>query len=356
MTDTTRDLPKAYVPRDVEGPIYERWLAADVFAPDGAGSTADPSLPAFTIIQPPPNVTGSLHLGHAQRTAVEDLMIRHARMRGHPTLFLPGLDHASIAAQFVLDGILAKEGESRASLGRDRYLERMRAFSDSTRPVMLAQQRRVGASADWSRLRYTMDEGSGRAVRVAFDRLYRDGLAYRIEALINWCPGCRTSVSDLEVIPTPETGTIWSIRYHLLDETTGEPDPAAWITVATTRPETLLGDTAVAVHPEDPRYATLVGRRVRVPFAERDVPVIADEVVQRDFGTGALKITPAHDPEDYATGRRHDLPMITVLADDATMNEAGGPSRVWTGTRRAARSSSSSRAAAISRRRHRTRW
>ncbi len=184
-------LPKAYTPHDVEGAIYERWLAADVFAPDGAGSTADPSLPPFTIIQPPPNVTGSLHLGHAQRTAVEDLLIRHARMRGHPTLFLPGLDHASIAAQFVLDGIIAKEGESRQSLGRERYLERMRAFSDSTRPVMLGQQRRVGASADWGRLRYTMDEGSAKAVRVAFERLYRDGLAYRTEALINWCPGCR---------------------------------------------------------------------------------------------------------------------------------------------------------------------
>ena len=201
MTNT--ELPKAYTPHDVEGPIYERWLAADVFAPDGAGSTADPALPPFTVIQPPPNITGSLHLGHAQRTTVEDLMIRHARMRGHAALFLPGLDHASIAAQFVLDGILAKEGESRGSLGRDRYLERMRSFVAETREVMLAQQRRVGASADWGRLRYTMDDGSARAVRVAFDRLYRDDLAYRTEALVNWCPGCRTSVSDLEVIPTP---------------------------------------------------------------------------------------------------------------------------------------------------------
>ncbi len=247
------ELPKAYTPRDVEGAIYDRWLAADVFAPDGAGSTADPSLPPFTIIQPPPNVTGSLHLGHAQRTAVEDLMVRHARLRGHPALFLPGLDHASIAAQFVLDGIIAKDGESRASLGRDRYLERMRAFSDGTRPVMLGQQRRVGASADWGRLRYTMDDGSARAVRVAFERLYRDGLAYRTEALVNWCPGCRTSVSDLEVVPTPETGTLWSIRYHLVDGRTGAPEPGSTITVATTRPETILGDTAVAVHPDDDR-------------------------------------------------------------------------------------------------------
>ena len=319
------DLPKAYTPRDVEGAIYERWLAADVFAPDGAGSTADADLPPFTIIQPPPNVTGSLHLGHAQRTSVEDLMIRHARMRGHPALFLPGLDHAGIAAQFVLDKILAREGESRQSLGRERYLERMRAFSDSTRHGILGQQRRVGGSFDWGRLRYTMDDGSAKAVRVAFDRLYRDGLAYRTEALVNWCPGCRTSVSDLEVIPTPETGTLWLVRYHLLDDATDEldPDPEHAITVATTRPETILGDTAVAVHPDDERYRDLVGRRVRIPFVERDVPVIADDVVDRTFGTGAVKITPAHDPDDHATGLRHDLPAPTILADDATVANTG---------------------------------
>ena len=326
MTTTDRPttaLPKAYRPSEVEGPIYERWLAADVFAPDGAGSAADPGLPPFTIIQPPPNVTGSLHLGHAQRTAVEDLLIRHARMRGQPTLFLPGLDHASIAAQFVLDGILAKEGESRQSLGRERYLERMRAFSDSTKPVMLGQQRRVGASADWGRLRYTMDDVSARAVRVAFERLYRDDLAYRTEALVNWCPGCLTSVSDLEVVSTPETGTLWSVRYHLIDEASGRPDPDATITVATTRPETLLGDTAVAVHPDDERYRALVGRRVRIPFVDRDVPVITDEVVDRSFGTGAVKITPAHDVDDHATGLRHGLPTITVLADDASVTGTG---------------------------------
>jgi valyl-tRNA synthetase len=319
------DLPKAYTPRDVEGAIYERWLAADVFAPDGAGSTADLELPPFTIIQPPPNVTGSLHLGHAQRTTVEDLMIRHARMRGHPALFLPGLDHAGIAAQFVLDGILANDGESRQSLGRERYLERMVAFSESTRPVILAQQRRVGASADWGRLRYTMDEGSAKSVRVAFERLYRDGLAYRAEALVNWCPGCQTSISDLEVIPTPETGTLWLVRYHVVDEATAEldPDPARSVVVATTRPETILGDTAVAVHPDDERYRDLVGRRVRIPFVERDVPIIADDVVDRAFGTGAVKITPAHDQDDHETGKRHGLPAPTILADDATVADTG---------------------------------
>jgi len=317
------ELSKAYTPSAVEGAIYERWLAADVFAPDGAGSTADPELPTFTVIQPPPNVTGSLHLGHAQRTAVEDLMIRHARMRGHPALFLPGLDHASIAAQFVLDGILAKEGESRQSLGRERYLARMHAFVETTREVMLAQQRRVGASADWGRLRFTMDAVSARAVRVAFDRLYRDGLAYRTEALVNWCPGCQTSVSDLEVVPSPETGTLWSVRYHLIDEATGQPDQGPTITVATTRPETILGDTAVAVHPDDERYRELIGRTVRIPFVERDVPIIGDEVVDPAFGTGAVKITPAHDHDDHATGLRHGLAAPTILADDATIAGTG---------------------------------
>jgi valyl-tRNA synthetase len=335
MTDTTettdpttptaaRDaLPKAYRPADFEAAIYERWLAADVFAPDGAGSRADEGLPPFTIIQPPPNITGSLHIGHAQRTTVEDLMIRHARMQGRPTLFLPGLDHASIAAQVVLDRIIAKDGESRASLGRERYLERMQEFVSETREVMLGQQRRLGGSCDWSRLRYTMDDGSAKAVREAFSRLYRDGLAYRAEGLINWCPGCRTSVSDLEVIPHAETGTLWSVRYHLIDEATGEPDPSATITVATTRPETILGDTAVAVNPDDERYAAVVGRRARIPFVDRDVPIIADPVVEREFGTGAVKITPGHDKDDYETGRRHGLPMPSILDDAAAIANTG---------------------------------
>jgi len=321
------DLPKAYTPHDVEGAIYERWLAADVFAPDGKGSTADPTLPPFTIIQPPPNVTGSLHLGHAQRTAVEDLMVRHARMRGHRALFLPGLDHASIAAQFVLDGILAREGQSRQSLGREGYLERMREFVASTREVMLAQQRRVGASADWGRLRFTMDDRSAGAVRVAFERLYQADLAYRTEALVNWCPGCRTSVSDLEVVATPETGTLWSVRYHLIDRATGKPtdgpDLDGTITIATTRPETILGDTAVAVNPDDLRYAARVGRLVRIPFVERDVPVIADAVVDPAFGTGAVKITPAHDHDDHETGLRHGLAAPSILADDGTIAGTG---------------------------------
>src|SRR5207247_8925189 len=190
---------------------------------------------------------------------------------------------------------------------------------------MLGQQRRLGLSLDWRRLRFTMDDVSARAVRESFARLYSDGLAYRTEALVNWCPGCMTSVSDLEVIPTEERGTLWTIRYHMIDEATGAPSPADTIAVATTRPETMLGDTAVAVHPEDDRYRALVGREAVIPFVDRRVPIIADPVVPRGFGTGAVKVTPAHDPDDYETGRRHGLPMINVLNDDATINASGGP-------------------------------
>ena len=317
------ELAKAYRPSEVETAVYQRWLDADVFAPDGAGSRADWTKQPFVIIQPPPNVTGSLHLGHAQRSTVEDLMTRHARMQRRPALFLPGLDHASIAAQYVLDKLLAKKGQTRQSLGREKYLEAMWEFVHETRQTILSQQRRVGASLDWGRLRFTMDEVSAGAVREAFLRLYREGLAYRTEALIHWCPGCRTSVSDLEVIPKETTGSLWTMRYHLIDEASGSVDPNLWIAVATTRPETLLGDTAVAVNPEDSRYTALIGRRAMVPFVDRAVPIIADPVVDVAFGTGAVKITPAHDNDDYETGKRHGLPMITVLDDTAHINENG---------------------------------
>jgi valyl-tRNA synthetase len=321
---TKTDLPKAYRPQEFEGELYERWLAADVFAPDGVGSRADWSLPPYVITMPPPNITGALHLGHAARATVEDVLIRHARMQRRPTLWVPGVDHASIAAQVVLDGILAKEGESRASLGRERYLERMWQFINETRDVISRQQRRLGASADWSRLRFTMDEGSALAVRTAFKRLYDADLAYRTEALINWCPGCRTTLSDLEVIATPTKGTLWFVRYHYVRDD-GTPDPNAWITVATTRPETILGDTAVAVHPEDERYRSAIGREVLIPFVDRRVKVIADEAVERGFGTGAVKVTPGHDQTDYEIAQRHGLPLINVMDDAAAINENGGP-------------------------------
>jgi len=320
MTTTRRELATRYDPAAVEPAIYERWMAADAFRPaDEPPARAEP----FVIIQPPPNVTGALHLGHAARTTVEDTLIRYHRMRGDDTLWLPGVDHASIAAQFVLDGILAEEGESRASLGRERYLERMWRFMDETRDVIAHQHHRLGASADWSRLRFTMDEGSARAVRVAFKRLWDAGLAYRGEALVTWCPRCLTTISDLENIHHDEAGRIWTIHYHLERED-GTPDPDAWISVATTRPETLLGDTAVAVHPEDDRYRGLVGRHAILPFLGRRLPIVADEQVEREFGTGAVKITPAHDPDDYELSKRHDLPAINVLDEHAQVNEAGG--------------------------------
>ncbi len=318
------DLPKAYTPHDVEGAIYERWLAADVFAPDGAGSTADPALPPFTIIQPPPNITGSLHLGHAQRTAVEDLMIRHARMRGHRALFLPGLDHASIAAQFVLDGILAKEGESRA-VARARALPRADARVRRHDPRADAR-----ASSGGSARRPT---GAACATRWTRARRRPSGSRSSASTGPTSPTGPRRSSTGARAAGrasatsrssrTPETGTLWSVRYHLIDPATGEPSPDATITIATTRPETILGDTAVAVHPDDARYAALVGRLVRIPFVERDVPIIADEVVDPAFGTGAVKITPAHDHDDHETGLRHGLPAPTILADDATITGTG---------------------------------
>ncbi|MGH2418788.1 MAG: valine--tRNA ligase, partial [Candidatus Limnocylindria bacterium] len=320
MTTTRGELSTRYDAASVEPAIYERWLAADAFRPGGEPA---PGGERFVIIQPPPNVTGALHIGHALTATVEDVLIRYHRMRGDDTLWLPGVDHASIAAQFVLDRIIAEEGESRASLGRERYLERMWRFIDETRDVIGVQHRRLGASADWSRLRFTMDEVSARAVRVAFKRLWDAGLVYRGEALVNWCPRCLTTISDLENVHRDETGTLWTIRYHL-ERDDGTPDSDAWISVATTRPETLLGDTAVAVHPDDERYRDLVGRHAILPFLGRHLPIVADEHVERTFGTGAVKITPAHDPDDYELAKRHGLPAINVLEPDARINAAGG--------------------------------
>src|ERR671915_327778 len=320
MTTTRRELAPRYDAASVEPAIYERWLESGAFTPP---TEPPPGAERFVIIQPPPNVTGALHLGHALTATVEDAFIRYHRMRGDDTLWLPGVDHASIAAQFVLDKIIAEEGQTRASLGRERYLERMWQFMDETRDTMGEQHRRLGASLDWTRLRFTMDDFSARAVRVAFKRLWDAGLVYRGEALVNWCPRCRTTISDLENIHREETGTLWTARYHLARED-ATPDPDHWISVATTRPETILGDTAVAVHPDDDRYRDLVGREAVLPFLGRRLPIVADEAVERDFGTGAVKITPAHDFDDYELGRRHDLPMINVLDEGARMNDNAG--------------------------------
>lgn len=315
----TRELGTSYTPSEIEPHVAARWAASDYGSPDGEECAARSDLPPFTIIMPPPNVTGGLHVGHALFVTLEDLLTRRARMGGRPTLWLPGVDHASIAAQFVLDKIIADEGESRSSLGRERYLQRMDRFMEETRGVILAQFRRLGASADWGRTRFTMDEVSSRAVRTAFATLYERGLAYRTEALVNWCPGCKTSVSDLESIAVEERGSIWEIRYPLEG---GGPDEG--IVVATTRPETMLGDTAVAVHPGDPRYAHLIGRRVVVPFVDRAVPIVGDDFVDPAFGTGAVKVTPAHDPNDREVGLRHNLPAPTIL-DEAARIVADSP-------------------------------
>jgi len=319
MTERPKLAPR-YVAAEVEPAIYERWLASGAFTPS---AEPRPGAERFVIIQPPPNVTGALHLGHALTAFVEDILVRYHRMRGDDTLWLPGVDHASIAAQFVLDRILAEEGESRQSLGRDRYLERMWQFMDKTRDTIGRQHRHVGASLDWSRLRFTMDPGSGLAVRVAFKKLWDAGLAYRGEALVNWCPRCRTTISDLENIHTEETGTLWTLRYHLAGPD-GAPDPDRWVSVATTRPETIFGDTAVAVHPDDDRYRDLVGREAVLPFIGRRLPIITAEAVDPDFGTGAVKITPAHDFDDYAVAQRHRLPMISVLDEDARLTVDAG--------------------------------
>jgi len=313
-------LPPRYVAAEVEPAIYERWLASGAFTPS---AEPRPGAERFVIIQPPPNVTGALHLGHALTAFAEDILVRYHRMRGDDTLWLPGVDHASIAAQFVLDRILADEGESRESLGRDRYLERMWRFMDETRDTIGRQHRRLGASLDWSRLRFTMDPVSAHAVRVAFKKLWDAGLAYRGEALVNWCPRCRTTISDLENIHTEEAGTLWTIRYHLAGSD-GAPDPARWVSVATTRPETIFGDTAVAVHPDDDRYRDLVGREAVLPFIGRRLPIITDEAVEPEFGTGAVKITPAHDFDDYAVAQRHGLPMLSILDEDARLTAGAG--------------------------------
>ncbi len=315
MTTTRRELAPRYDAALVEPAIYERWMESGAFTP---ASEPPPGAERFVITQPPPNVTGALHLGHALTATVEDAFIRYHRMRGDDTLWVPGVDHASIAAQFVLDRIIAEDGETRASLGRERYLERMWAFMDETRDMIGEQHRRLGASLDWTRLRFTMDDGSARAVRVAFKRLWDAGLVYRGEALVNWCPRCRTTISDLENIHRDETGSLWTVRYHLAG------DDRRSISVATTRPETILGDTAVAVHPDDDRYRDLVGREAILPFIGRRLPIVADEHVEREFGTGAVKITPAHDFDDYELGKRHGLPMVNVLDDGARMNENAG--------------------------------
>ena len=276
-------------------------------------------LKPFVITIPPPNVTGELHLGHAMFVAVEDLMMRYHRMRGEPTLWVPGSDHAGIATQLQVEKeLLRTEEVTREELGREAFVARTWEWKRKYGTIIYDQLRRLGASVDWSRERFTLDEAMSRAVREAFVRLFEKGLIYRGPRLINWSPGLKTAVSDLEVEYSEEPGTLYYFRYPLVGSDEHIP-------VATTRPETLLGDTAVAVHPDDERYKHLIGRTARVPMLDREIPVIADEAVSREFGTGAVKITPGHDPADYEIGARHNLPIISMLDREAKVTEAGGP-------------------------------
>jgi valyl-tRNA synthetase len=309
------EMPKSYDFRTTEERLYAWWEEKGWFKPEAAPPGAKP----FVISMPPPNVTGALHLGHAITAAVEDLMIRMHRMRGHAALWVPGSDHAGIATQLVVERALLQEGTSREAIGREAFVERTWAWKRQYGDRITRQHRRLGVSCDWERERFTLDEGLSAAVREAFVRLYEMGLIYRGEYLINWSPGLRTAVSDLEVEYSQETGTLYYFKYPIAGRK-GETIP-----VATTRPETILGDTAVAVHPDDERYRHLHGATCLVPVLNRPIPVIQDTYVDMEFGTGALKITPGHDPHDFEIGQRHGLAIINVLNPDASMNVEAGP-------------------------------
>ncbi|MBB0243462.1 valine--tRNA ligase [Streptomyces alkaliphilus] len=303
------DLPSRYTPAEVEGKLYERWVERGWFEAD-----AKSDKPPYTIVIPPPNVTGSLHLGHAFQHTLMDALTRRKRMRGYEALWLPGMDHAGIATQNKVEQQLAEEGKSRHDLGREEFVERVWRWKEEYGGKILGQMRRLGDGVDWSRERFTMDEGLSRAVQTIFKRLYEDDLIYRAERIINWCPRCLTAISDIEVDHEERDGELVSIRY-------GEGENS--LVVATTRAETMLGDTAVAVHPEDERYRHLIGTEVRLPLTDRGIPVVADEHVDPGFGTGAVKVTPAHDPNDFEIGRRHDLPSYTIMDERAVITVPG---------------------------------
>ncbi|MCJ7522834.1 MAG: valine--tRNA ligase [Dehalococcoidia bacterium] len=307
------DIPGSYEPKDVEAKWYQFWLERGYFTPD-----IEHQKKPFIIIMPPPNVTGELHLGTAFTAVLEDIMIRWHRMKGEPTLWLPGSDHAGIAGQNVVEQLLAREGLSRHDLGREKFLERMWEWMDKYRGIIVEQHRRLGASCDFTRERFTMDPGPSRAVRTTFFNLYKKGLIYRGERIINWCPRCATALSDLEVEHKELSSHLYYVRYRL------EEGDGQFITVATTRPETILGDTAVAVNPDDIRHKSLLGKMAILPALGRKIPIIADGAVDPSFGTGAVKITPAHDPVDFDVAQRQNLPSINILTLDARMNENAG--------------------------------
>jgi valyl-tRNA synthetase len=314
------DLPKNYEPQAVETKWYERWLEWRCFTPN-----PDSPKPAYAIVIPPPNVTGVLTLGHVLNNTIQDILARKARMEGKEVLWLPGTDHAGIATQAVVEKTLKKQGaiRHRDDLGREAFLARVWEWKEKHGGIIIQQLKKLGASCDWSRERFTMDPDYSRCVQQVFVDLYRKGLIYRGRRMVNWDPAARTALSDEEVIMTEQRGNLWHLQYPLLDEH-GQPQPGAFVIVATTRPETMLGDEAVAVNPTDPRYQTLIGRRCLLPLQNRQIPVIADEWVDPKFGTGCVKVTPAHDPADYEMAQRHQLPLTVVIGPDGMMTPAAG--------------------------------
>ena len=335
-----REIAKAYEPQEIEARWAKAWLDENLFRAENSGTDDGPR---FSIALPPPNVTGSIHMGHMLEHTQIDMLVRWHRMRGERTLWLPGMDHAGIATQFVVERMLAKEGIKRQDLGRDEFERRVWQWKAESGGVIKGQMIRLGASCDWTREKFTLEPALYRAVLEAFLRLYREGLIYRGRYMVNWCPRCQTAISDLEVVHNERTGQLWYIRYPLIDSALPRPneslssdiDPgsssvalapevASYLVVATTRPETMLGDAALAVHPDDERYKHLIGKKVMLPLMNREIPIIADTYVDREFGTGVLKITPAHDPNDFEVGKRHNLSEIDVMTDDAHMSEAAG--------------------------------
>ena len=299
------ELPKTYSPGEFEDRIYKNWCDKNYFTP-----TIDKSKPHYSIVIPPPNITGQLHMGHALDNTLQDILIRYKRMSGFCTLWLPGTDHASIATEAKIVAAMREEGLTKEEIGREKFLERAWDWKEKYGGRIVSQLKKLGSSCDWSRERFTLDEGCSRAVKDVFIRLYEKGLIYRGERIINWCPHCLTSISDAEVEYEDQAGFFWHIKYPFTDG-------SGYLEFATTRPETMLGDTAVAVNPNDERYKDIVGKTLRIPLVGREIPVISDEYVETDFGTGVVKITPAHDPNDFEVGRRHDLPIINVMTPDA---------------------------------------
>ena len=305
-------LEKTYNPAAIEDKLYQKWLDHKYFHAE-----ADRSKKPFTIVIPPPNITGQLHMGHALDNTLQDILIRSKRMQGYNALWQPGTDHASIATEVKILEKLKEEGISKKDLGREAFLERAWDWKKEYGGRIISQLKKLGSSCDWDRERFTMDEGCNKAVEEVFVRLHEKGLIYKGARIINWCPVCKTSISDAEVEYEDQAGHFWHINYPVV----GSDE---MVEIATTRPETMLGDTAVAVHPEDERYKHLIGKKVLLPIVNKEIPVVADEYVDKEFGTGVVKITPAHDPNDFEVGKRHNLEQINIMNDDATINENGG--------------------------------